>query len=245
MMPVGSVLDCQCSLIPADFNICSNLPTVNECGFNYLQFLDFPFSNAKNNIQSYIDKIKEPSKMSILSKLKLNNDKVVSIESSTRNQANDPKWFKHRKNRFTASLCNRLGSNSPKTSKGFKTLAHNIIHGNEKHTSKKIIQFKLSYAHYHEPVAIKHYESYTKLKGHKTVVESCGLVINSENFILGTTPDGKVVFNGEFGIIEVKFREEYSNIDSKDICFITKNFRLVFDDVTEKIHINKNHIYLR
>ena len=37
--------------------------------------------------------------MSISNKLKLNNDEVISIESSTRNQANDPQWFKHRKNR--------------------------------------------------------------------------------------------------------------------------------------------------
>ena len=141
MMPVGSVLSYQCSLIPADFNIYSNLPTVNECDFNYLQFPDFPFSNTKNNIQSYTDKIKDASKMSILNKLKLNNDEVISIESSTRNQANDPEWFKHRQNRFTASLCNRLGSNGPKTSKGFKTPPHNI-HGNEKQKSNKITQFK-------------------------------------------------------------------------------------------------------
>ena len=164
--------------------------------------------------------------MSILNKLKLNNDKFVSIESSNRNQANDPEWFKHRKNRFTASLCNRLGSNGPKTSKGFKTLAHNIIHGNEKQKSNKIIQFKLSCWHYHEPIAIKHYEIYAKLKGHKTVVERCGLVINSENFILGATPDGKVVFYGEFGIIEVKCSEEYSNVDPKDICLFLKTFVL-------------------
>ena len=243
MMPVGSALSYQCSLIPADFNIYSNLPVVKECDFNYLQFPDFPFSNTENNIQSYIDQIKDAGKVSILNNLKLNNDKVVSKESSTRNQANDPEWFKHRKNRFTASLCNRLGSNGPKTSKGFKTLAHNIIHGNEKQKSNKIIQFKLSYGRYHEPIAIKHYESYAKLKGHKTVVEPCGLVINSENFILGATPDGKVVFDGEFGIIEVKCSEEYSNVDPKDICFISKNFCLVFDEVTEKIHINKNHTY--
>ena len=138
MMPVGSALSYQCSLIPADFNIYSNLPVVKECDFNYLQFPDFPFSNTENNIQSYIDKIKDAGKVSILNNLKLNNDKVVSKESSTRNQANDPEWFKHRKNRFTASLCNRLGSNGPKTSKGFKTLAHNIIHGNEKQKSNKL-----------------------------------------------------------------------------------------------------------
>ena len=114
-MPAGSVLSYQCSLIPADFNIYSNLPTVNERDFNYLQFPDFPFSNTKNNIQPYIDKIKDASKTSILNKLKLNNDEVISIESSTRNQANDPEWFKYRKSRFTESLCNRPGSSAPKT----------------------------------------------------------------------------------------------------------------------------------
>ena len=43
ILPVGSVLNYQCSLIPADFNVYSNLPTFNQCEFNYLQFPDFPF----------------------------------------------------------------------------------------------------------------------------------------------------------------------------------------------------------
>ena len=115
MMLVGSVLSYQCSLIPAYFSTYSNLPTADECDFNYLQFPDFPFCDTKNNIQPYIDKINDANKMSILNKLNLNNDKVISMESSTRNQANDPEWFMHRKNRFPATLCNRLGKNSPKT----------------------------------------------------------------------------------------------------------------------------------
>ena len=116
-------------------------------------------------------------------------------------------------------LNNDNGSNGPKTSKGFKTLAHNIIYGNEKQNSTKIIQLKLSYGCYHEPIAIKHYKSYTKLKGHTAVVEPCGLVINSENFILGATPGSKVVFDRGFGIIEVKCSEEYSNVDPKDMFY--------------------------
>ena len=73
----------------------------------------------------------------ILYILKLNNDEVTSTKSSTRNQTNDPEWSKHCKNRFTASLCNGVGSNDPKKSKSFKTLAHNIIYGNEKQNSNK------------------------------------------------------------------------------------------------------------
>ena len=60
MMPIRSVLSYQCSLIPADFNVYFNILTVNEC--DYLQFPDFPFSKTKNNIQSYINKIKDTRK---------------------------------------------------------------------------------------------------------------------------------------------------------------------------------------
>ena len=104
------------------------------------------------------------------------------------------------------------------------------------------MQFKLSYGLCHEPISIKH-ESYAKLKGNKTVVEPCGLVIDSENVILGAAPDGKVVFDGEFCIIEFKCSDEYSNVDPKDICFISENVFLVFDEVTEKSIINKSHTY--
>ena len=86
MMPVGSVLSYQCSLIPGDFNVYTNLPTVNEYGFKYLQFPNFPFSKTKYNIHLYTDKIRDTSKMSILNKLKVNNDEVISVESSTRNR---------------------------------------------------------------------------------------------------------------------------------------------------------------
>ena len=94
-----------------------------------------------------------------------------------------------------------------------------------------------------ELITMKYYGNYTKLKGHKTVAETCGLAINSENFILGVTSDGKVVSDGEFGIIEVKYRGEYSNLDRRSICFIFKNFCPAFGDVTDKIHINKNRTY--
>ena len=66
--------------------------------------------------------------------------------------------------------------------------------------------------------------------GHKTVVEPCGFVFDSEIFIFGAIPDGKVVSYGEFSIIEVKCSEEYSNVDPKGLCFISRNVFLVFDD---------------
>ena len=93
-----------------------------------------------------------------------------------------------------------------------------------------------SYGRYYEPIATKYYKSYTKLKGYKTVVEPCGLVINSENLILRATPDGKVVFNGEFVIIEGTSKGHIQRI----YVLFLKTFALF---LIMKIHINKNHAY--
>ena len=107
--------------------------------------------------------------------------------------------------------------------KEMKTLAQNIVHRNEtKNKKNSVLQNKLAYGHYYEPIAIKH-ENYLRLSGYEVVVEPCGFVIDKNNFVVGATPDCKVVVDGEFGLLEVKCSEEYKNIDPKDICFISKN----------------------
>ena len=82
-----------------------------------------------------------------------------------------------------------------------------------------------------------------RLSGYEIVVELCGFVIDKNNFVLGATPDGKVVVGGEFGLLEVIFRgiEEYKNIDPKDICFISKNPPFLYSETSGKILINKSH----
>ena len=151
--------------------------------------------------------------------------------------------MKHRKYRFTVSLCNKIGDTSPKTPKGLKTLAQNIVHGNEKKRKNSVLQYKLAYGRYYEPIVIKHYENYLRLSGYEIVVELCGFVIDKNNFVLGAIPDGKVVVGGEFGLLEVMFRgiEEYKNIDPKDICFISKNPPFLYSETSGKILVNKSH----
>ena len=60
-------------------------------------------------------------------------------------------------------------------------------------------------------------------KQHHIQVENIGLLIDYENYILGITPDGRVVDPTEispYGIIEIKCSEEYDNNDPLDICYI-------------------------
>ena len=76
---------------------------------------------------------------------------------------------------------------------------------------------------FYEPMAISNYEKYFKSHGYDIKVKPCGLVINEQNYILGASPDDKVRLNDSYGILEVKCSEEYKNVDSKDVCFISKN----------------------
>ena len=124
-----------------------------------------------------------------------------------------------------------------------RSLAHNIVHGNKKQNENRVLQAKLRYGKYFEPVALKNYENSLRINGYKVVVEPCGFVIDENNFVLGCTPDGKVLFDGEFGILEIKCPEQFSNVDPKNICFIAKKPSLVYDE--EHIKINKDHPYYK
>ena len=175
--------------------------------------------------------------------MKVTSSEIEFIQASTREQANDLAWFKHIKYRFTASLCNKIRDTSPKTPKVLKTLAQNIVHRNKKAKKNSALQYKLAYGRYYDPIAIKHYENYLRLSGYEVVVEPCGFVTDKNDFVLGATPDVKVVVNGEFGLLEVKCSEEYKNIDSKGICFISKNATFPYSETSCKILVNKSHTY--
>ena len=216
-MPVGSVLSNHCGLIPPDFNIYYNLADQKKCNQIYVQYSLFPFKETNDKLSQYIIDLKDDQKFQFIYGLKVTSSEIEFSEASTREQANDPAGFRHRKYQFTAYLCHKIGDSSPKTPKGLKTSAQNIVHGNEK---KSVLQYKLAEGLYYEPIAIKHYENYSKLSGYEVPVDRCGFVIYKNNFVLGATPDGKVVVDGEFGLLEVKCSQEYKNIDPKYICFI-------------------------
>ena len=67
--------------------------------------------------------------------------------------------------------------------------------------------------------------------------------MDKNNFVLGTTPNGKVVVDDEFGLLEVKCSEKYKNIDPKDICRISKNPPFLYSKTSSKLLINKSHAY--
>ena len=75
-----------------------------------------------------------------------------------------------------------------------------------------------------------------RLFGYEIVVDPCGFIIDKSNFVLGATPDGKVVLDGEFGLLEVECSEEYNNIDLGKSTFL-------YIEPSCKILIKKSHTY--
>ena len=83
-----------------------------------MQYLLFPFKENNDRLSQYIVDLKDDQKFKVIHGLKLRSSETEFIEASTPEQANDPAWFKHKKHRFTVSLCNKRGDTSPKAPKG-------------------------------------------------------------------------------------------------------------------------------
>ena len=182
--------------------------------------------------------MKDIRKLKLLESLKIDKGVVNSIENQTKEQANCPEWFKQRKHRFTASICNKLSS--AKTNRGLSTLAHNIVF--ERFNKRNnTLERKMDHGKFYVPIAISNYEKYFKSNGYDIKVEPCGLVIDEQNYVLGATLDGKVSFNDSYGILEVKRSEEYKNVDLEDVCFISKNPCIRYCKNPKKITILKTH----
>ena len=124
IMPIGSPLSLQCSLIPANFDVYSTVldPTSQFCN-EFRTYPSFPFQATEDSISENVKSIRDVKKVTVLRKLNQHVVNIIEIEKSTRDQSSNPEWFMFRKNRFTASICNKLGQNTPKTPKGLKTLA--------------------------------------------------------------------------------------------------------------------------
>uniref|UniRef100_A0A7M5XKY7 SWIM-type domain-containing protein n=1 Tax=Clytia hemisphaerica TaxID=252671 RepID=A0A7M5XKY7_9CNID len=150
--PSGSMLSYQCPLMPPNFKVyCSIEHEPVDCEPNFY-YPTFPFKEINNKMASYEEDIHiiEIKKITLLENLKISARESESIEEDTREQASNPKWFEYRKNRFTASLCNRLtGRNAPKTPRGLTTLAKNFVHPKE---VNKIVKLKMDYGKFYEPI---------------------------------------------------------------------------------------------
>ena len=69
------------------------------------------------------------------------------------------------------SLTNKIHK-LPKTARGCYNLAKNIIMGNPKAAQNNILQTKLAYGRYYEPIAREKYSNYLKIISREVTIET-------------------------------------------------------------------------
>ena len=132
---------------------------------------------------------------------------------------------------------------NPKTEKGLLSAAQHLVNGLS--TKNKVLQLKLSHGKFYEPIALSKYEQYMKSINHDIQVEKSGFVIDYKNFVLGASPDSKVVDLLEdpvYGLVEIKCPEEYKDFNPRDICYISKNPCIQVDEY-QNVKLRKDHYY--
>ena len=134
-VPLGSVLSVQCLLLPASFNVYCNIKQCDTSQqFAFIDYPSFPLIENPEIINNNLKNVSDDKKLKILNDLKITRGDVSLIEERTRDQSENQHWFKLHQNRFTASMNNILHQKDPKTPRGFKTLANNLIVGDKKLT---------------------------------------------------------------------------------------------------------------
>ena len=90
IVPVGSVLSYQCSLIPPDFNIYSSLAETNSyiTPTKFTEYPSFLFQDHDDMISAFVTELMDVNKIKILNDMKVSKEDVCRIESTTREQAN-------------------------------------------------------------------------------------------------------------------------------------------------------------
>lgn len=240
-MPLGSLLSIHCPLIPSDFKVYCTADTSSNNNFEFNTYPPFPFKESIPQMDKFVEKLSSEKK-TFVQQLAINKCDVEDIQQQTIMQADSAEWFEFRKYRLTASVNNKLKSKIPKSDKAFQTLARNLV--SPKPTKNKTLLYKLNYGRYHEPIALKKYEQFMRSQSHNVRVENAGLVIDYGNYVLGASPDGKIIDPSEsspYGIIEIKCSEEYKDNDPRDICFISKTSCIELVD--GQVRLNKNHSY--
>ena len=156
---------------------------------------------------------------------------VEKIEKETVSQANCELWYKERRERLTASqfgkVCKRkkvvnevfLKDIFPVSSKSFTSSATTYGKANEKAAKKKYLEF-FQERHIHD----------------------CGLIINPNFPFLAASPDGKVCFDGETGMLEIKCPFSARDLTIAEAVQQIPQFCLE-QNVNGQLELKRNHEY--
>ena len=189
-------------------------------------------------LRLYTDDVDKRS-LDTITSLQLTYPESIELEKKTVEQARNTIWHQQRKHRFTASKF--LQFNKIKKSQGFISYAKSLLFPKD---PNYFLQKKFEYGRVNEPVALRQYELFFKSRQHPLQVLSCGFVVQPNAYILGASPDGKVIDTQEesiFGLVEIKCPEKYADYNLADVALVEKGFCM--EVVNDKIVLKKDHPY--
>ena len=215
-VPVGSPLSYQYPMLASSLNVTCSSDIIPIPIPPIIEYPCFPINSFSFiPLRHYLDKTAS-KEYEFLTKLQIDYMMSQDIERETRSQASSQLWQDVRKFRFTASRFYEFSK--IKTSNGLISYAKRFIKPRE---HNKFLANKLEYGKSNEPVALKLYEAYYKGQNHPIQIYSSGIMIPPNAFILGASPDGKVIDSNEsdiFVLVEIKCPEKYSEHNIADVA---------------------------
>ena len=186
---LGSPLNYQLAPIDINFSILPNLDNLPNLYDNTME-QDFPESLPVTTLDWYLNICEHGSvsKHEFFQKLKVTHTESQSIEKRTRKQRESKEWKEYRKNRLTSTSAHKILIRK----KYFDTYKQLDKPFNEQIES---VKQALDHGIWNEALAIEKYRFIMNYKINRPVkIREAGIIIQSQLFWLGASPDG-VIFD--------------------------------------------------
>ena len=232
--PVGSFLSYQVSFTESNFSAeadLNELPRNNVLSDSITAYPRFPLANENPMV---IPRELSSEEAAFLSHLSVDEDKVNTIEVSSREQSESETWKKERTYRFTASSFQLIA----KRQRNHESFAQSIMH--PKPFTSKYVAHGMKY----EPIALKEYEKFMFNRKTPVAVLKSGFVVSEAFPVLGASPDAKVIDFGCsicFGLAEVKCPHTKFHVNPLEACSDPNFFMEKISDT--QCRLKRDHAY--
>ena len=184
----GSYLNYQVSHTESNFLVDMDIRCVTrqiEC-VTVQVYPRFPLTDLEENQAHNLT----DSQKNFISSLYVSEEKINEIERNTRGQANCEQWKTERKYRFTASMFGVISHQK----RNHATFSSNLMY------PKDIESIYTAHGVKYEGTAIHEYLCYMNSTKKPIEVYKCGFIVYKKDPILGCSPDGKVIVQGQLNL---------------------------------------------
>lgn len=232
--PVGSFLSYQVSFTESNFSAEADLnavPRNNVLSDSITAYPRFPLASENPMVTPRELSSEEAA---LLSHLSVDEDKVNTIEATSREQSESEIWKKERTYRFTASSFQLIA----KRQRNHESFAQSIMH--PKPFTSKYVAHGMKF----EPVALREYEKFMFNRKTPVAVLKSGFVVSEAFPVLGASPDAKVIDFGCsicFGLAEVKCPHTKFHVTPLEACSDPNFFMEKISDT--QCRLKRDHAY--